>query len=114
MVLVGENLTNENLDQAREDYEFYLKITVDIEKEVVLIGGEYHADAEKLLLEKYGSLQSDVWGGGFNLRTKKFETNAIVNIRPGKNESMEILDPKIRKRFLNLVQAKLPNLEQLL
>ena len=114
LVTVAENLTKEGLTKAREHYEFYIKITADIQQKIVIIGGEYHVDAEKLLLEKYNSQQKNIWGGGYNLGTKKFETNAIINIRPGTNESMEIIDPKTRSAFLELIQSKLQGLESLL
>jgi len=114
LVIVKGSLTQEDLDRAREDYEFYIKITADIEEGIVVIGGEYHADAEKVLLENYGSRQENIWGGGLDLRERRFETSAIINLRPGVNESMEILDPETRARFLGLIQSRLEKLEELL
>lgn len=114
LVLVGENLTAADLEKAREEYKFYIKITVDLRQELVVVGGEYHADAEQLLLGKYGSLQSDIWGGGFNIEAKQFETNAIINLRSGVNDSMEILDADLRSRFLELVRSRLANILELL
>lgn len=103
-VVIIKNFVNKvDLGEARKDYENYLKITIDIEKEILALGGEFHADAEKILLEQ-GSQQKDIWGGGLNLETKNFETNAIVNFRAGKNDSAEILDPAIRKKFLTIAQ----------
>lgn len=114
LIRVDENLTKDDLTKAREDYEFYIKITVDLAQEIVIVGGEYHAAAEKKLLEECGSRQEDIWGGGFDVREKKFETNAIINLRPGANESMEILDPDLRRHFLDLVQSKFEGVEKLL
>jgi translation initiation factor 1 (eIF-1/SUI1) len=37
------------------------KVVVDIEKEVIAIDGELHADLETFLLEN-GSKQEDLWG----------------------------------------------------
>src|SRR3989304_8342580 len=107
IIVIKGSLTSKDVAAAREDYEFYIKITADIENEIVVIGGEYHADAEKLLIEKYNSLSKNIWGGGFNFKIKSFETNAIINLRPGVNESMEIVDSKIRKRYIDLVSQKL-------
>lgn len=91
-----------DIQKAKQDYENYIKITVDIEKEIVAVGGEYHTDAEKLLLEDYQSKQANIWAGGLDLLTGIFECNAIVNLRAGRNDSTEILDSKIRKKFLEI------------
>lgn len=99
IIIVKDTFSKEDFQKAREDYESYIKLTVDIQRRIVALGGEYHTDAEKLLLGQ-GSKQEDIWGGGINLEIKQFETNAIINLRPGKNESTEILDPKIREKFL--------------
>lgn len=112
--MIVEKLSKDDLQKAREDYPEYLKITVDITRRVVLIGGEYHADAEKVLVEQYQSKKEDIWGGGYNLILKKFETNAIVNLKPGVNDSPEILDPVTRQNFLKIVQDKLSDIQLLL
>jgi hypothetical protein len=39
-----------------------------------------------------------------NLEIKQFETNAIINLRPGRNDSPEILDPKTREEFLKIAK----------
>ena len=41
-----------------------VKLVIDVEKEIIGIGGELHADAETLLLE-HGSNQTDLWGANF-------------------------------------------------
>jgi len=104
----NEVLTPENLTRAREEYSNYIKITADITQGIVALGGEYHADAEKLLLEQ-GSQQENIWGGGIDLTSKIFAVNAMINIRPDQNNSTDILDPNIRQRFLTIVQQSLKN-----
>ncbi len=103
IILVKNKISARDFQKAKEDYQSYVKITIDIEKKVVALGGEYHADAEKLLLEQ-GSKQEAIWGGGLNLETRRFETNAIINLRPRRNDSTEILDPSKRKKFLLLAR----------
>lgn len=98
-VLVSGKLSQKEFEIAKEDYQNYVKITIDIESGLVVLGGEYHADAEKVLLD-HGSRQENIWGGGIDLETKKFETNAIVNMRAGRNDSAEILDSVKREKFL--------------
>ena len=68
--------------------------------------GEWHADAEAELL-KIGCKQKDIWGGGYDKLAKRIETIALINIRPRQNnDSQEILDAKIRKRFAEIVKEK--------
>lgn len=106
VVLIKDKLTNEQFREAKKDYSTYIKITIDVMNNFVAVGGEYHADAEKVLLEN-GARQENIWGGGVNLETNSFETNAIINIRPGKNPSSEIIDLIKRERFLVLAKKAL-------
>lgn len=103
IVILSKKATPQDLKKASEDYKTYIKITVDIEKEIVAVGGQYHADAEKLLLVQ-DSLQKNIWGGGLDLQTHEIQTTALINIRPTINNSMDILDEKIRKKFLKICQ----------
>ena len=104
----NEKLTGADFAKAREDYGTYIKFTVDTENKVAALGGEFHADAEKILLE-LGSKQSDIWGGGVNLETKSYDTSAIINLRSGRNNSTEILDEEVRNQFLRIAREILKN-----
>lgn len=106
IVIIKDKISRGEFEKARKDYKTYIKITVDLGNETVALGGEYHADAESLLLEQ-GSKQKDIWGGGVNLEEKRIETNAIINLKPGKNESPEILDERIRKKIIKIVKRVL-------
>lgn len=97
-------LTSEEIKRLQEKWGDYLKMTLDIEKGWLVAGGELHADGEKLLLEK-GSKQDNVWGGGVNLRDKTIETTAVLNFRPRlNNDSLEILEPQRRKKFIEITK----------
>ena len=72
----------------------------------MVIGGEWHADGEKVLLEK-GADSKNVWVGGIDLDTKNIDTVALINLRPKQsNFSQEILDKKVRARFVKIVKEK--------
>jgi len=104
IVYLEKPATKEEIKKASEEFGDYIKIVLDIRKEVAVIGGKLHADGEKVLIEK-GSTQKDIWGGGFDLATGLIDSQAIINIRPqDENDSMEILDPEIRKKFLDIVE----------
>ncbi len=81
---------------------------MDIENELVIIGGEYHFDAEQELLDK-GSKQTNIWGGGLDLITKELNTIAMINIRTRINPHQEIQDDKIKKKFFTIAYKFLKN-----
>lgn len=115
VVVVKNKLSKKDLDQALEDYSNYIKITIDIVREIVAIGGEYHADAEDILIKEHNCKQKDIWGGGYNTDTKAFETGAMINMRPfDENSSMEILESETRSKFLEIAKKALLNIESLL
>ena len=79
-----------------------VKYVADVERGVIAVGGELHADAEQLLLEK-GSRQNDLWGANYypgQGRDTCIEFTAPINIRPAQgNRSMEVQDPALRERI---------------
>jgi len=87
-----------------------VKFVADVRRRVMAVGGELHADAERLLLEE-GSSQDDLWGGnyypGFGPEDC-LEFTALINIRPARgNKSMEIPDPAIRHAVREIASAVL-------
>jgi hypothetical protein len=91
-------------------FEDMVKFVVDVERGVLAVGGEMHADAEQLLLED-GSRQTDLWGANYypgRGREDCVEHSALINIRPASgNRSMEIQDPVARERVRSLAFALL-------
>lgn len=79
---------------------------VDLEKNVIAIGGEMHADAEEILIGQ-GSKQDNLWG----INLYPFEKDedfikyiSLINISPRrKNLDMEIQDPGIKSQIKKLV-----------
>lgn len=97
-------LTSKEITSLQQKYGDYLKLTVDVENEWLVAGGELHADGEKLLLEK-GSKQDDIWGGGISLKDKLIDTTAVINLRPRMgNDNLEILDSERRGKFISIVK----------
>jgi hypothetical protein len=89
-------------------FEDMVKYVVDVERGVVALGGEMHADAEQLLLDD-GSRQADLWGANYypgRGREECIEYTALINIRPAQgNRNMEIQDPAVRERVRGLTLA---------
>ena len=104
MEFIDKALTREEIIELQEVYGDYVKLTIDLEKEWVVAGGELHADGEKILLERGGG-QDDIWGGGINFESKQVDTTAVLNLRPRlKNDSLEILDSQRREKFIRIVR----------
>ena len=91
-------------------YGDMIKGVVDIEKEILALGGEYHMDANTVLTEN-GSRQSDVWG--FNIHINKpreewIECLSLINIRPAQgNRGMHIENATLREKMCTIINKKI-------
>jgi hypothetical protein len=91
---------------AQEQFGVMIKATVDVEREVVALGGELHSDEEALLLED-GSKQSQLWG--INIYPGKsgadwIEFDSMINVRPSQNNrSRSVESHEIRERILQIM-----------
>jgi hypothetical protein len=75
MLIIEEKITRAELSElAKQRFGDLVKAVVDIERDVMAIGGELHSDEEELLLEQ-GSNQWALWG--INLYPDKFDDNFI-------------------------------------
>jgi len=97
-------------EERETAFEEILKIVVDIEKNLIAVDAEMHADLEQILL-KDGSAQQDLWGANiYPLRSEndQLEYTSLINIRPAiGNRSMEVADPLIRKKIQVIVSELL-------
>lgn len=104
MTLIKKPLTAKEINNLKNQFGDYFKISADIESGNIVAGCELHADGEKILLEQ-GSKQENIWGGGIDLVNKEVDTTAILNYRPNlNNNSMEILDSQIRNKFFEVIK----------
>ncbi len=88
-------------------YSDFVKAVVDIQKEIMAIGGELHSDEEALLMQE-GSVQHDVWG--INLYPSMegesmIEFDSMINIRPSQgNRSRSVEDAATQARIILIVK----------
>lgn len=102
IIVLNRKITPEEFEQAREVYPDYIKTVIDINKNILAVGGEYHIDCEEVLL-KQGSKQEDLYGGGYRVSSKTIEYMAMSNYKPRlKRLTYEIVDEKIRKQLEKL------------
>ena len=107
LLLVEQKISEGDLKKVSEDFDGYVKVVVDIDKEVLTAGGKRHYDGEQLLLEG-GSKQSNLWGGGLDLETGEVDYDSMINLRPNQgNTSREVLDQKVRGKFDKIVHKLL-------
>lgn len=104
MILILDLKANpEQIAEITKFYENYTKIVVDIKKEVLAAGGEYHIDCEKILLDG-GSKQDDLWGGGYRFNTNEIDFMALTNYKPNQNHfTYEISFPEIRNKMGKII-----------
>jgi hypothetical protein len=105
--IIRQRATEKESREMLEELETYIKLAVDVERNILSGGGEYHADCEEVLLED-GSRQEDIWGADWYPESKTVEFVALINIRPRQgNRGMEIEDPKLRTKIETIVRQLL-------
>ncbi len=102
VIVVRDIVADQDLSLAREDLGDYIKVVVDVEQGILAIGGEWHADAEQVLLRE-GSKQKDLWGGGIDLTTGGVDYVSLINTRPNLNNSQIVSDESIRRKMLEVI-----------
>ncbi|KKQ28170.1 MAG: hypothetical protein US42_C0001G0021 [Candidatus Magasanikbacteria bacterium GW2011_GWC2_37_14] len=93
---------------ASETFGDMVKGVADIERKIIALGGEMHADAEEILLAN-GSVQANLWG--FNIYPEQspenfIEFHSLINIRPAQNNrSMNIESKEIQNSIKEIIQS---------
>ena len=108
MQIVFKQVSLEELKKMSEKmFGGIVKAVVDIEKEIMVIDADLHADEEHLLLEQ-GSQQEYLWG--INLHPAKvltedwIEFDSMINLRPSwGNKTRGVDDPAIQEKIKNIV-----------
>ena len=111
MEIIRNALTlNELNEKAAALFGNMVKAVVDVDRELMAVDAELHADLEALLLED-GSKQTSLWGINLypELQGDDFvEFDSMINVRPSqKNRSRDVLDPLIREKIIAIVGKKI-------
>jgi len=111
MELLKEKLSRDRLQtMAGRMFGSLVKAVVDIERELIVVDAELHADQEAYLLEK-GSRQENIWGinlyPAYNSDDDRFvEFDSMINLRPWQNNTGRgVDDPTIRETILRIVRT---------
>ena len=103
ILILSDFATNTQLMALQEEFEGYIKIVVDVEKEILAAGGKFHIDCEEVLT-KNGSSRKNLFGGGYDVKTRAVDFFAMSNYKPAEGYvTYEIADPKTRETFEKIV-----------
>lgn len=110
--IVKEKISPEELKRiAGEGFGTLLKVAVDVEKEILAAGGEWHSEDQDLLVREEKSEAQNIWGVNFHPFEKgdrRIEYIALINIKPAlNNRQMEIQDLEIRQRLKRIIEKLL-------
>ena len=107
MEIITEAITLATLrEMAGRKFGDMVKAVVDIDRGIMAVDAELHADEEGLLLEN-GSRQTSLWG--INIYPEMagddwLEFDSLINLRPSQgNRSRGVDDPQIRERIRGTV-----------
>jgi hypothetical protein len=105
--IIRDKVTPAQIKEMLEMLKSYIKLAVDIDREILAGGGAMHADCEAVLLED-GSQQEFIWGADWDPTAQQVTFESLINIRPRQNNpSMELLDPAIREKVAEIVLKRL-------
>ncbi len=113
MKIIETKITLSELDEmAKRTFGDMVKAVVDLDREVMALDAELHADEEALLLEN-GSKQEHLWGINLYpkaLEKKFIEFDSMINLRPWQgNRSRSVEDKKLRDKIITLVDKLVEN-----
>lgn len=94
---------------AKEFYVDMVKGVVDIEREIIALGGEWHMDANNMLTAD-GSRQSDIWGFNFHFNKEPQDTIeyiSLINIRPADGNYDMVVEDESRRGVMSAIIEKL-------
>lgn len=108
--IVRDKMQKADLKKIAEEWgSDFVKGVVDVEKGIMAIGGEFHADEETLLIEREESERKNLWG--VNLYPNRSEEewvgfDSLINIRPSQgNRSMNVDDRDTLEKIKKVIDA---------
>jgi len=107
MKTITDKILIDDLKQmAAEMFGNLVKAVVDVEREIMAVDGELHADLEALMIQE-GAKQVNLWGINLypDLAGDDFvEFDSMINLRPSQdNRSRGVENPDTRKKILEIV-----------
>ncbi len=108
MTIIEKQIPKSHLTEiAKGRFGDLVKAVVDVQRKIMVIGGELHSDEEGILLDE-GSEQQHLWG--INIYPAKsgeemIEFDSMINLRPSQgNRSRDVNDPEIRQKIKEIIK----------
>ena len=95
---------------AEERFGNLVKAVIDVDKGIIAVDAELHADEEAALLES-GSKQENLWG--INIypempENERIEFDSMINLRPSQgNRTRGVDSPEIRQKIIEVVNKRI-------
>jgi hypothetical protein len=110
MIIVSESISLAELKKlAEERFGSMVKAVIDVDKEIIAVDAELHADEEAALLES-GSRQENLWG--INIypempENERIEFDSMINLRPSQGNRTRGVDaPDLRRKIIEIVNKR--------
>lgn len=108
IIIITSPITISQLKEiAERRFGDMIKGVVDIEKNVIALGGDLHSDEEALLLQQ-GSKQENLWGINLYPDMKMpnmVEFDSMINIRPRQNNRSRGIENELtRNQILEIIK----------
>ena len=107
MIILERSISRAELKEyAANTFGDMIKCVADVDKGLLAIDADLHADLERMLLEN-GSEQTSLWG--INLYPDEvgddfIEYDSLINIRSWQgNPSRDVLDKDVREKIVSIV-----------
>lgn len=112
--IVRDSIKKSEVEEiAKKGFGDFVKVVVDTEQEIMIIGSELHSDGELELSEKENSKRENTWG--VNIYPKKqgdelIEFDSMINLKPQfNNRSRGVENESIRAKIREIVKKLIIN-----
>ncbi|MEK7160990.1 MAG: DUF5674 family protein [Patescibacteria group bacterium] len=112
-IIIESGITIEEIkEMSRKMFGSLVKAVVDVEKGIMAVDGELHADLEVLLSEN-GSKRANLWGINIYPEIEgdeRVEFDSMINLKPHlENRTRGVEDAFIRGKIIGIVNKLLKN-----
>lgn len=109
IILIDKPMSRQRLKSiAKQRFGDLVKAVVDVEKNIMAVGAELHADEEAWLLDR-GSEQKSLWGISLYPdlpMPEMLEFDSMINIRPSSgNASRNVEKTEVRKKIRDIITS---------
>ena len=95
---------------AHEFYGDVIKAVIDVRQGILGVGGEFHSEIERLLIEDHDAQREDTWG--INLLLDKsgndfIEFDSMINLKPAHgNRTRDVENEEARQNIRSIVAQR--------